>query len=188
MIQLQSTTLRQINCRKAEAEKRGFLPLVLFFCPRKKANAWGKKKTQLKLRQPLKQAASEAQHKDRHYKFSAKSTKKQISHPNPKGAILQRYLRAKPVEEITTNSKFGLKDEAVTIFAITASPCYISMVQIQNKTIIPCVLRCSRLKPGKHIQEIKEELKLSLIMGWKVRKRKKWFEGLPTTTLSTVDS
>ena len=147
MIWLQSSTPWQVSCRKTGAEKKGFLPLVLFFYPRMIhlpclcPVLW--KKTSETQRQPLKnpsQAASEAQHKDRHYKVSAENAYKQMSHPSPKGTVLQREnFRAKLAEGISTNGKFGLKDQAVTIFPTIAPSCYISIVQMQNKKIIPCL-------------------------------------------------
>lgn len=45
-------------------------------------------------------------------------------------------FRAKPAEGISTNVKFSLKDQAVTIFPTIAPSSYISVVHIQNKKII----------------------------------------------------
>lgn len=39
----------------------------------------------------------------------------------------------------------------------------------------------------KHAQERKKGLRLSLSMGRKLRKRKKWFWGLPAATFSIMD-
>lgn len=48
-------------------------------------------------------------------------------------------------------------------------------------------MRFPRLKPVNHTQEIKGELRLSLIMRKEVKKRKKWFGGWPATPFSTMD-
>lgn len=84
------------------------------------------------------QAAPEVQCKDRHYQVLCREHFKQMSHPSPRGTVLQREaFRAKPAEGISTNSKFGLKDQVVTMFPTIAPSCYISIVQIQNEKIIP---------------------------------------------------
>lgn len=164
------------------AEKKGDLPLILFFYPRmiqlpclcsvlQKKNSWNSETT---LASPS-QAASEAHHKDRYCKVFAENTYKEMSHPRPKETVLQREtFRTKAAEGISTNAKFSLKYWVITVFPTIPPFCHISIVQrIKNYF----VLRFLRLKQMNHTQEIKGELRLSLIMGKKVKKRKKWFGG-----------
>lgn len=142
IIWFQFSTPSKVNCRKVRAEKKGYLPLILFFYPRMihlpclcsvlwKKNSWNSEKTLAS----SSQATSEAHHKDRCYKFSA-NTYKAMSHLWPRGTVLQRTtFRTKPVEGISTNAKFGFKYQIVIVFPTIPLSCHSSIVQTENKKL-----------------------------------------------------
>lgn len=157
MIWFQSSTSWKIYCRKMRAGKKGYLPLILCFYPRMihlpclcsvlwKKNSWNSETTLAS--PPAPQAASEAHHEDRCYKFSAENTYKEMSHPRPKETVLQREtFRTKPVEGISTNAKFGFKYQVVIPFPTIPPSCHISIVQRENKKLF--CLEISQIKASE---------------------------------------
>lgn len=71
-----------------------------------------------------------------------------MSHPRPKGTVLQREtFRTKPAEGISTNAKFGLKYQVLSVFPTIPPSCHISVVQIENKKLF--CLEISQIKPSE---------------------------------------
>lgn len=94
----------------------------------------------------------------------------------PKGTVLQREtFRTKPAEGVSTNAKFGLKYQVLTVFPIPPS-CHISIVQIENKKLF--CLEFSQIKPSEAYSSGKGRVEAFLHHGEEGKEEEEVFWGL----------